>query len=296
MSLLSKIKGINSYLYRNFFTPKIYSFRDREILKKNRSLYQTHNNKRCFIVGGGPSISNINLGVLSDEYTFVMNDFDKNSEFLKLNPKFYVISDSLYFLDGAIEYWPEELKRKSQNLPKGVTMFLGLEGRPFVEKYNLFLNNPIYYIGMQGIFTDNLPFSIELEKYVPCPKNTMLTCLITAAYMGFSPIYLLGCEHDFLSYSISAGKSVTYNHSYKDEISNLDPKDEQVINKYFRPKDLNQTYEKNVANVLQLFRNYRFFYQKARKIYPDIKIYNATPNSFLDVFPMIKFEDIKFEK
>ena len=94
--------------------------------------------------------------------------------------------------------------------------------------------------------------------------------------------------------NIGAGKSLSYNHTYDDGTSKLDPNDEKAISKYFRPKDLNQNYEKNVANVLQLFRNYRFFYHKARKVYPRIQIYNATPNSFLDVFPMIKFEAIKF--
>ncbi len=274
--------------------PYWYSWRDREILRDNRALRGKYTGKRCFIIAGGPSIKDVDLRTLNNEYTFAMNDFDKNPQFNKLDPKFYVISDSLYFSEESSEYWPQELKRKNQNLPKNTTMFLGLGAKSFIEKYSLFENNPLYYIGMQGIFTDNLPFNIMLDRYIPCPKNTLLVCLMSAAYMGFSPIYLLGCEHNFLSYNISSGKSLTYDHSYEDEISQLDPKNEKVLNKYFRPKDLNQNYEKNIANILQLFRNYRFFYQKALRAYPGLKIYNATPNSFLDVFPMIKFEDIKF--
>ncbi|MDP3792378.1 MAG: hypothetical protein Q8Q89_01475 [bacterium] len=294
MSLFSKIKGTRGYLYRNLIAPRWYSWRDRKILENNLALRGKYAGKRCFIIAGGPSVSNIDLAQLRNEYTFVMNDFNKNPQFAKLNPKFYVISDSLYFLEGSTEYWPQELKRKSQNLPKDITMFLGLGAKPFVEKYDLFSNHPLHYIGMQGIFTDNFPFNIALDRYVPYPKNTLLVCLMTATYMGFSTIYLLGCEHNFLSYNISAGKSVTYDHSYEDEISKLDPKNEKVVNKYFRPKDLNQNYEKNIANILQLFRNYKFFYAKAKKLYPGIKIYNATPDSFLDIFPMINFEDIKF--
>ena len=88
---------------------------------------------------------------------------------------------------------------------------------------------------------------------------------------------------------------MVYDHSYEDEVSVLDPTNEEILKKYFAPKDLYMTYEKNIANILQLFRNYRFFYQKAKKVYPGIQIYNATPNSFLDVFPMINFEDIKLD-
>lgn len=294
MGLVTKVKGIQSYLYRNLIAPRWYSWRDREILENNHKLRSKYTGKRCFIVASGPSVNNIDLAQLHNEYTFVMTEFDKNQQFKKLNPKFYIISDSAYFTEGEAVYWPTQLKMKDQIVPQNTTMILPIGAKPFIEKYKLFANNPLYYIGVQGIFTNNLPFNIKLEQYVPNPKNSVLMCLINAAYMGFSPIYLLGCEHDFLSKNIGFGKSVVYNHSYDHEISKLDPNDEELLKKYWSPKDLYMNYEKNVANILQLFRNYRFFYQKAQKTYPGIEIYNATPNSFLDVFPLVKFEDIKF--
>lgn len=294
MGLLTKIKGVKSYLYRNLIAPRWYSWRDHKVLKNNRKLRGKYAGKRCFIVASGPSVSNIDLAQLRNEYTFVMTEFDKNPQFAKLDPKFYVIADSAYFTEGEAEYWPAQLKKKDQAISQNTVMILGLGAKPFVEKYKLFTHNPLYYIGMQGIFTDNLPFNIEIDRYIPNPKNSVLLCLATAAYMSFSPIYLLGCEHDFLSKNIGYGKSIVYNHSYDHEISKLDPTNKEVLKKYWSPKDLYMDYEKNIANVLQLFRNYRFFYQKAAKIYPGIKIYNATPNSFLDVFPVVKFEDIKF--
>lgn len=294
MGLFTKTKGGGNYLYRNLIAPRWYSWRDRKILENNLKLRGKYAGKRCFIVASGPSVSNIDLEQLRNEYTFVMTEFDKNPQFEKLNPKFYVIGDSAYFTEGEAEYWPAQLKKKGRIIPQDTTMILGIGAKPFVEKHNLFPRNPLHYIGTQGIFTDNLPFNIEIDRYVPNPKNSVLMCLMAAAYMGFSPIYLLGCEHDFLSKNIGYGKSIVYEHSYDHEISKLDPGNEEVLKKYWSPKDLYMDYEKNVANILQLFRNYRFFYQKACKVYPGIEIYNATPNSFLDVFPMVNFEDIKF--
>ena len=295
MGLFIKIIGIKSYFYRNLIIPRWYSWRDREILKRNLGLRGKYTGKRCFIIAGGPSVSSIDLGRLRNEYTFVMTEFDKNPQFEKLNPKFYIITDSTYFTEGEANHWPTQLKKKNQVVAQNTTMILSLGAKSFIEKYKLFTNHPLYYIGTQGIFTDNLPFSIELEQYVPNPKNSVLMCLMAASYMGFSPIYLLGCEHNFLSKNIGYGKSMVYDHSYEDEVSVLDPTNEEILKKYFAPKDLYMTYEKNIANILQLFRNYRFFYQKAKKVYPGIQIYNATPNSFLDVFPMINFEDIKLD-
>jgi len=45
---------------------------------------------------------------------------------------------------------------------------------------------------------------------------------------------------------------------------------------------------------LQLFKNYRFLKQKLKITRPDTYIYNATPNSYLDVFPTVQFDEIKF--
>lgn len=65
------------------------------------------------------------------------------------------------------------------------------------------------------------------------------------------------------------------------------------MKKYIVPREQNLTYEGNIAHIFQLFKNYRFFYSKIKKCYPNVKIYNATPNSFLDVFPFIDLKDIK---
>lgn len=294
MSIIKKIRGAFSYLYRNGIAIRWYSIRDRKILAQNRALKDKYTLKRCFVIGGGPSTNQIDLGRLKNEYTFVCSEFDRNPQFEKLKPKFYLLSDSVYYTESDTEYWPKKFRAKDKSVdPTMTTMLLNLGAKPMVEKYNLFKQHHVYYIGTQGIFTDNLPFNINIDKYVPLPKNSILLCLIAAVWMGFKEIYLLGCEHNFLSFNIGYGKSLIYNHSYEDELSKLDPTNDEVLKKYVSPRDLKLTYEKNVAHVLQLFKNYRFFYQKVKREHPGIKIFNATANSFLDVFPMIKFEDIK---
>jgi len=294
MAIINKLKSVNSYLYRNFLAPRIYGFRDRDILSKNLEIHNIHKDKKCFIIGGGPSVADIDLDTLANEYTFVLNEFDKNPQYNKLRPKFHIIFDSAFYTEGETEYFPERFRAKDKTVPYETMMCLNLGAKSFVEKYGLFKNHRVYYFGTQGIFTDNLPFNIELDKYTPQPKNSVLMGLMIASWMGFKEIYLLGCEHNFLSFNIGYGKSLVYNHSYEDELSKLDSKNDEVMKKYIPIRDQTLTYEKNIANVLQLFRNYKFFYAKAKKLYPGIKIYNATPNSFLDVFPMINFEDIKF--
>ena len=292
-SIVKKIKRIPSYFYRNYIAPRIFSIRDRKILSKNLELKNKYIGQRCFIIGGGPSITDIDLSRLNQEFTFVTNEFEKNKQYHPLNPKFHLISDSLYYAEDLDSYWLARFQEKDKDIPVRTTMLLNMAALPFVKKHGLFKNHEVFYIGTQGIMTDKLPFSIELDKYVPMPKNSLLLSLISACYMGFSPIYILGCEHDFLAHPLKPGEhTVTwYPYSYMDP--NLKNIDAQAAKKYTSVKDSFMSYEDIIVNTLQLFKNYRLFYRQAKQEYPNIQIFNATPNSFLDVFPMINFEDIK---
>ena len=291
--MIKKINYIPSYFYRNYIAPRIYSLQNQKILSKNLELKNKYAGQRCFLIGAGPSMANTDLSKLNKEYTFVVNEFERNPQNRALSPKFHIISESDYFTEDGPEYWTDSFKEKDRYIPIETVMILNIGAKPFVEKYGLFKNHRIYYVGTQGIFTNKLPFNINLNRYVPNPKNSILMCLMTAVWMGFNEIYLLGCEHSFLAQPLGPSKSLGYIHSHEDETSKLDTASKEVLKKYLRPKLINSNYEQNMANTLQLFRNYRLFTAKALKINPNLKIYNATPNSFLDVFPMINFNDIK---
>ena len=291
---MRRLKRVIRYLYRNYFLPKYLSYKNKDILSSNIILKDKYIGKRCFIVGGGPSVKEIDLSSLKNEFTFVVAEFDKNPQYKILVPKFHILSDSTYFTEGESEHWNQMFENKDKVAGPDTTFFLNLGAKQYVDKKNLFPDHKYYYIGTQGIISENFDFNIELDKYIPWPKNSVLLCMIIAVYLGFNEIYLLGCEHNFLCFNIGQGqgKSLAYSHNYKDELSNIDNANDQVVKKFAVPRDLAMNYEENVAHVLQLFKNYRLFYKKVRKIHPEIKIYNATPDSYLDVFPMIKFEEI----
>lgn len=290
---MSKFKKIYSYLYRNYFLPKFLSWKYKNILAKNKELNGKHKGKRCFLIGGGPSVKDIDLSRLKDEWTFVMGEFDNNPQFEALNPKFYVISDSVYFTEGESDYWNKRFEKKDKTIESSTNIFVSLDARAYIEKYRLFTNHKFYYLGMRGIISEQFPFNIDLDKYIPLPKNSMLLSMMIAVYMGFEEIYLLGCEHNFLCFNIGQGKAISYDYGHKDSVTEADITNDEVVKKLAVPRDLTMTYEDNVAHVYQLFKNYRLFYKRIKKLYPNTKIFNATANSYLDVFPMINFDDIK---
>lgn len=300
MKIIGKLNHLPKYVYRNIISPKVLGWKYRTVLNQNLILKNARRGERCFIMGNGPSIANIDLAALKDEHTFVVNDFNKHPAYTILNKNHHVLSDAAAFSQDLGSIFARELKNKSDNANPKTIFFLNILGKDDVVKRNLFRHNKIFYFGTGGIFSENFSFNIDLDKFLPQPKNTILLCLMIAVYMGFTEIYLLGCEHNFLSYNIGMGgnKSLTYPHFYKntellaglEKIYSSDM-ETQEKNSLFKNAQLN--YEENIAHIYQLFKNYRLFYQKVRKLYPEVKIYNATPNSFLDVFPFVKFEDIK---
>jgi len=285
------------YAYTNVMYPKLLDRRYHQLLEKNKSLKNAYRGKRCFILGTGPSIKDFDVAKLKDEYTFAVNDMDKHPRFRELNPKFYGIADTTYFIsESKDDFWGKNLQHKTEVIPPATRLLLNIKAKPLINQRGIFKDNPITYISYHGIFSDKIPFNIDLDKTVPYPKNVVLACMMAAVYMGFEELYLLGCEHSYLANPTGLGKIKTVSHFYStDDEKTIDPvKDTKTIKERGLQRDVEMSYEKYMVSILQLFRNYRHFFNKVRQRYPRVRIYNATPDTFLDVFPCVDFNDINF--
>lgn len=261
----------------------------KDTLQKNSTLLNSKKGGICFILGNGPSINNQNLTLLADEETFVMNNFWRHAQYKIIHPKYLVAGDLSSYAQNLrpAEAWGANYIA-GVDLPDSNTvisqvpetkLILNSVAKKFIEQNSLFLSNRVYYVLERGSMDDNLCFNIDLTRHIPFPKNSVILALISALYMGFETIYLLGCDHDFLAYPAKKAP-LGFKRFYEANV-NLSAYNESA------------SYEEMVESGLRLFRNYRLLKEKAAKLYPQTKIFNATPNSFLDVFPMVNFEDIK---
>lgn len=268
---------------------KTLVYRHRGTIGRNKALKDIKNGGRCFIIGNGPSLNTQDLKRLTNEETFVVNTFWNHPQYKEINPKYYVIVDTEVFpQEGGTNYWSRDLLEKRSILeskPETI-MFFNALGKELVEKNNLYPENEKYYLMIDGYLKENLRFNIDLNRVIPKTKNVIMACLIMATYMGFEEIILLGCEHDFLAYP-SNKHYEGFRHFYKTNYSGTNKED---VKNY---KLATGSYEQHMSNVLTLFKNYRLLKEKISKTKPRVRIYNATPNSFLDVFPFIRFEDIE---
>ena len=262
----------------------------RQTLEKNQIIFNSKKGKACFIFGNGPSIKNIDLTRLADQETFGMNNFWKHPQYKIINLKYLVAGDLASYAKNLrpIEAWgtnyiggvdlPASNEIISQ-VPETKLVFNSV-AKNFVEQNQLFPQNQIYYVLEQCPMDELLQFNLDLTKPIPFPKNSVIFALIIALYAGFETIYLLGCEHDFLANP--AKKSPATFKRFYDTKENVPASYEEM-----------SSYEEIAESALRLFQNYRLLKKRAVQLYPRAKIYNATPNSFLDVFPMINFEEIK---
>lgn len=137
--------------------------------------------KRCFIIGGGPSLENFNFSVLKDELTIGVN-----KAFVIYNSTINYGMDFGFYssLTDPSRKNPKEVKLRQQWLCyKGVKLFLR-------EDVKIKFDPSVYYI-------DSLKkksISYDISKGIYGGNNSGFGALMLAIALGANPIGLLGFD------------------------------------------------------------------------------------------------------
>lgn len=184
--LYSALNGVNNV--RFFFRKD-----QKRLLRKNASFRDVHKGKRCFILGNGPSLNQLDLSLLRDEYTFVCNFFYKHPQAVSCNPKFYVIVDSKL----STGEWPASmLDGIAENCPNA-QVFLNVDFSKFS-----FIREPADRLGAHWIaggkwVYPGYSWKTDITGRVGGGNVTKLALQI-ALHMNFEEIYFLGIDGDGL--------------------------------------------------------------------------------------------------
>lgn len=241
-------------------------------LRKNLKFKNIHKGKRCFIIGNGISLSGQNLMPLAKEITFVMNAFWKHQVISsRWQPTYYCFADPVTF-DGT-DPWKNFFKMLSKKIFNS-TFFIPYYGKVITEKQKLLPIEKTYFVSFKNSH-DNIP-AIDLTNDIPSVQSTSQLAVEIAIYMGCSPIYLLGMDHDWLAHR---GKD---RHFYEGKT---------VENHSIAYSDLSRdSYKNELESCLKLWKNYEYLKIIANK--KGIKIYNLTEGGFLDVFPRKNYNEV----
>ena len=255
---------------------------EKELKKMNLGLKNTHLGERCFILGTGPSLKDQDLSLLRNEQTFVVAGFYLHPDYDRVHPKFFAIISTECFKED------EESKKYLADISKKVhedtTMILPFQCKDVVEKRGLFAKNKKIYLSQDKCFTEDMRFNLDIDKQIPMMVNVIFSAMITANYMGFKTMYLMGVEHDWLvKKSYIEGQTPYYQEHHFYEAESF-PKIPVLIE--------TRQYERTCEGALLAFKTQRLLKQKMS----DVKIFNLTPGSYLDVFPFKKYEDVISKK
>lgn len=254
------------------------------LLNNNRKFKNIHKGKRCFILGNGPSLSNVDFQSLSEEYVFTVNSSIRMPGYELLKSNYHIWADLAFFnLRKDINMNPKGILSDLEILRKGgnkTECFVPIVAKGFFKKYRTHLK--MNYFSYKLKFDENFDKEINFTQHIPEFKNVVQYAIILAVYMGFQEIYLLGCDSTAIRYWIDKERELktTGLHCYED------PEDEKVVE--------NITKNRKMKDILYdqyiMFQAYDtlFKYCKRRRI----KLYNLTEGGLLDSIPRRERKDI----
>lgn len=250
-------------------------------MSKNRRIKDSHKGERCFIVGNGPSIKNMDLSKLENEFVFTVNDIIRNDTIFRvlksnchvfIDPEYAKMTDQqlVAYLDSVSKYRNDILCVCSE------TMFP--KNKLFVDKN---ISAIFSYLHRYWV-NDNA--KIDFTKNVYIAQNVVQAAIYVALYMGFSEIVILGCEmtsfYEELEYN-ATGRLIE-NHAYSYTESDKEAYKAELIrgnDNCFMLQDYSISF-----SIFKSIRNYVDSH--------SVRILNATVGGVLDMFERIEYNSL----
>ncbi len=249
--------------------------------------------KPAYILANGPSLKNFleDTDNCPEKFAgvdfFVVNDFVKDKHFIRLKPKYCVMSDPLFFIETIYsERGHNAMQALADTVTWDMTLFI-----PWCYKKSKFLEpirankhisivalHRLYYFGCEKFRNRIFKLGLGNGEY----GTVALNAIYSAIMLGYKTIRLYGLDHTFFdNIAVNNQNQLCYkdthfygqdnalrpmlNH-YNGELKNVKP---------FRVSEF--LFEK--AN---LFRGHEIMNDFAR--YMNVKIINCTPNSMVDEY------------
>ena len=239
------------------------SVHESTILSRNAKFRNMYAGRRCFVIGNGPSLNKQDLAPLGNEITIVMNAFNRHPIIKKWQPTFLCMADPPETLP------PEELALELKNIA-AQAHFFRIEHKEIFDKHRFIDPEKVYYLKTNGLPRSDWPASrhgIDLTRTIPGCQSTAHMAIMIALFLGCSPIYLIGLDHDWLAQPIVA------THFYEGG-----------------PDFSRYSYKQMMEIMLNVWTIHEWIKDVASK--QGVVIYNATDGGFLDVFERADYKSI----
>ena len=248
-----------------------------------------HRGERCFVMGNGPSLNRTNLALLSGETVFSCNGAFLLFDRIAWRPTYFTCVDTRVIRDRAadITHMLDSNPGITAFFPSAFHLhdgsdeeFAGREVIPPGPNRHYFLE-----VGNRQSHHVETMFSLDADDFVVQPYTVAITMLQLAVFMGFSEIYLIGCD---TSYKVQetvqqegreiGGVGLLLTSTRDDDANHFDPR-------YF-----GQGRQWHNPQVAQMLEHYRWARLAARR--HGARIFNATVGGQLEVFERVAFDSL----
>lgn len=254
-------------------------------ISKNLNYKNKYKNKRCFILGNGPSLNDVNFSDLEDEYVFTVNQIARHDNFDKLKTNFHIIADPQFHrLDLNDNKDLEVAKNLSKintenNKP---TCFISYEAVEFCEDNDIFNDLNFCYFYAKRTLPRNYKHNIDYTKNSFAYINVVLLAISYAIFMGFSEIYLLGCDCTVMNDAVKLRigeqcDNYAYDVSYNE-------------NKRLKEHILKYEIEHQFRSTVEMFNSYKKLNNYCKR--KNIKLINCSSTTILDSVPRRPLDEV----
>jgi hypothetical protein len=245
--------------------------------EENRRLVGRHSGeRRCFVIGNGPSLKEMDLKPLADEYTIGANSFYKHPDADAVGLDYLCVFDPHFMQDEprAVD-WHRTLAGKMTR----ARFLLHESARAIVDRYGLYAGRELYYV-RPGVATRRAA-SVNLD--LSLPLNVGFTtgssvAIPLALCLGFKEIYLIGFDCNWL-------EDTTKSYHFYDTHKHFPEFDSTAKD------NRGNTYEDELRSVLREFESHRLLREKAEQI--GVRIVNASRGGLLDIYEREPYDSLR---
>lgn len=152
-----------------------------------RNMRDKHQGKRCFIIGNGPSLKKLDIGLLKDEITIGSNGIYKAFSDWGFNTDYIMFEDT------------EQTELRGEEIfnIQGSTILSGIYNAYAFKpnKNTLFMNvrraDSYYWKNLAPMF------SCDFSEIVYLGSTVTYLAMQLAFHLGCNPVYLIGVDHDY---------------------------------------------------------------------------------------------------
>lgn len=251
------------------------------LIKKNIQFKNIHKGERCFILGNGPSLKEVDFSLLKKEYVFTVNQLARRADYCELSANYHLWSDFNFFDESNVT---EELVlcMKAVNTSGNrVQCFFPADVKNFLDEHGISKEVDCNYFKLRTNFYEGFNEKIDFTKFTPCLSTVVHYAILLAVYMGFSEIYLLGVDTTQIMVQIKSFLMENDENDYSYEVTKSEKK---RMEKLLEQHSL-ESYAHSFWHLLLTYRNLNEYCKRR-----DIKLINCSKITTIDSIPRVPLE------